>query len=159
MSAATELWAAIVASYEPTGLIALTNLREPDATTIDTATGQNAAQGVIDLWPAYAQVVYDKDNALHVEVGKRATIALLWQRGGTSATIAKVEWDEVFGSSGMIAMLRNVGSRARMEPVSNSRVRTTPETINGESVRGWSDRDALPEGILPRRLTASGDND
>ena len=151
MTAATDLWAAVVASFDEDGLIALTNIRDRAATTILTANGENAAQGVIDLWPAYAQASYDPANTLHVEVAKRATIALLWSRGGSSATIAKVEWDEVFSADGLISKVRGTGARARPAPSSNSGVSTRVEAEDGRRVQGWSDRGAMPIGYLPSR--------
>ena len=154
---AVALWAAVVASYDEDGLIALTNIRDRSAVTINTAVGQNAAQGVIDLWPAYAQTPYDAANALHVEVAKRAAIALLWARGGSSASIAKVEWDEVFSGDGLIAKVRQTGSRGRTRPSSNSGVQQKDEATNGRLVRGWSDPDSLPINYLPLRRMARDD--
>jgi|GEM_PF-2103368 len=152
MTDATDLWAAVVVSYEVTGLVALTAIRDPSATTITTAVGVDAAQAAINLWPSYAQLAYDSANALHVEVAKRATIAVLWERGGTSATIAKVEWDEVFGADGLISKVRRTGPRGRQGPASSSGVTASSEIINGRRGRPWSDRDSLPiMGILPSR--------
>lgn len=148
---AAALWTAVKASYDSDGLIALTNIRDRAATAVDDTVGQNAAQGVIDLWPAYAQVTYDAANALHVEAAKRATIAVLWSRGGTSATIAKVEWDEVFGDDGLIGRVRKTGARGRAAPLTNSGVQTAAEESHGRAVAGWSDREALPHGLLPSR--------
>ena len=155
MTSASELWAAVVVSYESTGLIALTNLRDPTAETIDTTQGEDAAQAVVDLWPLYAQVAYDSTNAAHVQVGKRACIAMLWERGGTSASIAKVEWDEVFAADGLISKVRKTGARGRRGPSSNSGVTQRAETTSsGQRVRGWSDRDSLPVNWMPNRVTA-----
>lgn len=154
MTDATELWTAVVADYDADGLITLTNIRDRSATSVDTTVGQTAAQAVINLWPAYAQEAYDSTDALHVEVAEMAVIAMLWRRGGTSSTIAKVEWDEVFGADGLIARVRRTNARARSSPQSNSGVTQKAETINGRNVRGWSDRESLPNGIAPRRVTA-----
>jgi hypothetical protein len=92
MTDAADLWTAVVASYNADGLLQLTNIRNRAATSIDTAVGQSAAQGVIDVWPVYAQSAYDATNATHVEVAKRGVIAMLWSRGGTASQIAKIEW-------------------------------------------------------------------
>lgn len=154
MSAATELWAAVVASYDEDGLITLTNIRDRAASTINTAVGEDAAQEVVNLWPLYSQEVYDEDNDQHVTVGKRACIAVLWQRGGSAAGIAKVEWDEVFGDNGTISRVRKTGPRGRQGPSSNSGVQTRSELSNGRPVQGWSDRGSLPHGILPSRRLA-----
>ncbi len=153
MTAAQDLWASVVASYESTGLIALTALRDPSAEAIDTAVGESAAQAVIDLWPAYAQVDFDATNALHMEAGRQATIAMLWKRGGTAQNIAKVEWDDVWGDDGPVGRIRKVGARGRQGPGSTSGVSTQAENRNGQ-VLGWSDPDALPLGLLPLRRGA-----
>lgn len=155
--AAADLWAAVVSSYDADGLVSLTNFRDRSGTTVNTATGESAAQGVIDVWPLYAQTDYDDDNPQHVEIGKFAVIAILWRRGGTSSSIAKVEWDEVFGAEGMVARVKMTGARGRPGPVSNSGVQQRSELVNGRAVRGWSDVDSLPTGILPLRRTAGHD--
>jgi len=152
------IWTAVVASYDSDGLITLTNIRDRSATSVSTATGQNAAQGVIDLWPAYAQVAFDVDDALHLEVAKRATIAMLWERGGSSSEIAKVEWDEVFSPDGLLARIKRTGARGRQGPSSNSGVQQKAEqTASGGKYRGWSDRESLPVSYLPNRKTAAED--
>ena len=152
MSDKSELWAAVVVSYDSDGLITLTNIRDRSATSVDTTAGEDAAQGVINLWPAYAQEAYDSTDDLHVEVGKRATIAMLWERGGTSSAIAKVEWDEVFSPDGLISRVRRTGARGRQGPNSNSGVTQKSElTANGRRVRGWADRDSLPTNWMPNR--------
>lgn len=155
--AAADLWAAVVSSYDVDGLVSLTNFRDRSGTTVNTAAGESAAQGVIDVWPLYAQTDYDDNNPQHVEVGKFAVIAILWRRGGTSSSIAKVEWDEVFGAEGMVARVKMTGARGRPGPVSNSGVQQRSELVNGRAVRGWSDVDSLPTGILPLRRTAGHD--
>ena len=155
MSDQSELWAAVVVSYDGDGLITLTNIRDRSATSVDTSVGQDAALGVINLWPAYAQEAYDSTDDLHVEVGKRATIAMLWERGGTSSAIAKVEWDEVFSPEGLIARVRRTGARGRQGPNSNSGVtQKTERTAGGGKYRGWSDRESLPTSWMPKRITA-----
>ncbi len=151
---AAELFSQVQIAYDQDGLIALTNIRDRTATQIDILTGQNAAQAVIDLWPAYAQEPYDRLNPLHVQVAIRGTIAVLWSRGGTSATIAKVEWDEVFSADGMIAKVRRVGPRGRQAPSSNSGMTASRDAEFGRRVRPWSDPDSLPMGILPNRRIA-----
>lgn len=149
---AAALWTAVVASYDADGLISLTNIRDRSATTIDTTVGESAAQGVIDLWPIYAQIAYDASNATHVEAAKQGVIALLWRRGGTAASIAKVEWDEVFAADGLLSKVRSTGARSRRGPSTNSGVVTASElTEDGRNVRGWSDLDSMPHGILPSR--------
>ena len=157
MTAASDLWVSVVANYESEGLINLTNPRDNNATSITTAYGQTAAQEVIDLFPIYGQVTYDETSTLHVAVGRRATIAVLYSRGGTSSTIAEVEWTDVFGDSGIITKLKRTSARARQGPNSNSGVQQKSElTSSGGKVRGWSDPDSLPGGrsYLPRRTIA-----
>lgn len=153
---AAALWAAVVESYDEDGLITLTNIRDRSATTVNTTVGENAAQGVIDLWPAYAQVAFDSNNTLHVEAGKRACIAMLWSRGGTAASIAKIEWDEVWGDEGLIGRVRRTGARGLTGPMTNSGVSMAAEESNGRAVAGWSDRESIPSGLLPVRRLAWG---
>jgi len=152
---ATDLWDAVVASYDEDGLVALTNIRKADESTIDDTVGENAAQGVLNLWPAYAQVAYDGTDGLHVEVAKRGVIAMLQSRGGVSVEIAKIEWDEVFGDNGTISKVRKTGPRGHQGPATNSGVQTVAEDRHGP-VMGWGDRAALPNGILPNTRSARG---
>lgn len=155
---AEAVWNAVLDSYDEDGLITLTNIRDRSATLISDSVGNNAALAVVDLWTVYAQQEFDPDDHASVEVAKRGVIAVLWSRGGTSSSIAKIEWDEVFGDSGMIAKLRNTTSRARVAPSTNSGVQRSEETVNGRSVRPWSDRDALPHGFSPSRRIADNYN-
>jgi len=155
MTDATDLWTAVVSSYDSDGLITLTNIRDRSATTVNTSVGQDAAQGVINLWSMYAQEDYDGTDAQVVEVAKRGVIAMLWERGGSSASIAKVEWEEVFSSEGLIAKIRRTGPRGRQGPKSNSGVAQRTElTTGGQRIRPWSGRDSTPFGIMPRRIVA-----
>jgi len=150
VTSATELWTAIVADYDDTGLVTLTNIRDRSATSVDTSYGQTQAQAVINLWPAYADIDYDSTDALHVEVAEMGVIAILWRRGGSSTSIARVEWDEVFGAGGMIERVKMTGARARSSPASNSNVtQASGLTANGRKKRGWSESVSLPSGILP----------
>lgn len=154
MAANTELWTAVVAAYDSDGLITLTNIRDRSASAVDTTVGQTAAQAVIDLWPAYTHVAYDSTDALHVEAAILGVIAILWRRGGTSTTIEQVKWDEVFGEDGVLAKIRVTGARGHKGPKSNSGVSQRAETLNGRTVRGWSDRASLPDGLVARRIPA-----
>lgn len=154
MTAATELWASVEAAYDVAGLVALTNIRDRSATTVNDTAGTSAAQEVIDLWPVYAQAAYDSTDATNVAIGRQAVIAVLWRRGGAATTIEQVKWDEVFGDEGMVTKLRRTNSRARLSPATNSAVQPSPEsTTDGRNVRGWADKDAMPLGILPSRRT------
>lgn len=160
MTAATELWAAVVVSYDVKGLTALTNIRVRSGTGIVTAVGEDAAQAVINLWPSNAQEAYDSTDAAHVEVGKLGVIAVLWRRGGSASTIEQVKWDTVFGSDGAIVKLKRTGARGRRGPSSNSEVQQSSNlTSGGRKVRGWSDVDSLPlgRGYMPKRVVADGD--
>ena len=151
---AAALWVAVKASYEETGLVTLTNIRDRSAVSINDTVGEDAAQAVIDLWPAYAQEDYDANDALHVECAKQGVLAMLWRRGGTSTTIAEVKWSEVFSPDGLISRVRRTGARGHEGPVSNSGVSQATELDAGRQVRGWADRESLPSGILPNRRTA-----
>ncbi len=151
---ATALWAAVVASYPAHILVELTNLGAPEATSVSTAVGEDAAQAVIDLWPIYAQEDYDASNATHVQVGKIATLSMLAKRTGKTQSAATVEWDQVFGDDGMIAKLKKTSARSWPAPQTNSGVSSSRDTIDGVATRGWADHAALPMGILPSRMVA-----
>jgi hypothetical protein len=154
MTDATDLWDSVVANYESEGLINLTNPRDNNALAVDGTYGGTAAQEVIDLFPLYGQVVYDAANAQHVAVGRRAVLAILYERGGTSSATASTEWAEVFGDDGLLSKLKRTSVRGRSSPSSNSGVSQRSElTSDGRRVRGWSDADSLPLGrrFLPRR--------
>lgn len=152
---AADLWTACEAAYSVQALTELTNPDSRSASESDDAKGQNAAQAVIDLWPLYAQVAYDAANDLHVQVGVMGVIAVLHRRGGSSSTIDKVTWDEVFGDDGMMMKLKRTGARARSAPViSGSTERSTEATTSGGNVRPWSDRSSRPGGLSPDRNPA-----
>lgn len=154
---AVAIWAAVKVSYDEAGLVTLTNIRDRDQTAIDDTVGEDAAQGVLDLWPIHAQVAYDGANATHVEVAKRATISMLWQRGGSSQQVSKVEWDEVFGDNGLIGRIRKTDPRAHGGPVSSSGVRASSDLdANGGPTRPWSDPANLPVGFRSRPRSAYG---
>jgi len=140
------LWSYVVTVYDADGLIELTNIRDRSAVAVDTAVGTAAALSAIRLWPAYAQVAFDATDGLHLEVGAKATIAVLWERGGASTSIAKVQWDEVFGEGGMIERIRRTDPRSHRGPVSNSGTITTAES---GTRYGWSDRASMPTGFMP----------
>ena len=149
MTDATDLWAAVVVSYDTKSLRELTNIHGANATTVTTAVGEDAAQGVINLWPAYAQVSYDAADGLHVEVAKRGVIAMLWERGGSSPQVAKVKWDDVF-TDGIIDKLKNTGPRGRQVPTTNSNLtQPTGLTARGGRKIPWSSPEALPHGLMP----------
>lgn len=151
MTDATELWTEVLANYDPQSLLTLTNIHDPAATVADTTVGQVAAQSVIDLWPAYAQVAYDSTSGLHVEVASKAVIAMLWDRGGTAASIAKQKWDDIF-TDGVIAQVKMTSPRAHGGPRSNSGVTQSSELLaDGSRGRPWSDLRSLPLGIMPSR--------
>jgi hypothetical protein len=155
MTDATDLWTAVEGSYDSDGLITLTNIRDQSQNVINTAVGQDAAQGVIDLWPIYAQVAYDGTDGTHLEIAKQGTIAILWRRGGSSTEIEQVRYDTVFSDDGLLGKLKDTSPRGRQGPVSNSGVSTSPETVNGSQVKGWSDRDASGADFMTaRRETA-----
>ena len=146
---ATALWAATLADFDVDGLIQLTNPGEPDANAVNTTAGESAAQAVITLWPVYTQTTYDASDDLHVEIGKHATIAMLWRRGGSSQSIEQVKWDRVFDrDNGMASYLRRTDPRAHRGPSSNSDV---SQKNTGERYRGWSDRESLPSGMAINR--------
>lgn len=147
MTDAQTLWSSVVANYPEPGLIDLTNIRDAAGSAIVTSVGESAAQETIDLWPAWAEVDFDVDNATHVAVARRGVIAVLWRRGAASSTIEKEEWDAVFGDSGMISRVRRTGARAHEAPVTDG-----PQTnSSGTEVYGWSNDKSMPPGFMPRR--------
>ena len=157
MSDATDLWAAVVVSYDAAGLTSLSNINDRSATTVNTARGEDAATAVLALWPSCAQVAYDGTDALHLEAAKQGVIAILQRRGGGSTSIARVKWDDVFApGDGLIAKIRNTGPRGRQVMQTNSGVASQTETVDGRRVLGWSDRATMPRGIFPSRRTDGG---
>ena len=144
---AAALWTAVVAAYDEQSLVELTRVNDTSNNSINTTAGQSAAQHVIDLWALHAQVDYDSTDSAHVAVGIRATIAVLWERGGVSSQAAKVEWDEVYGDGGLMEKLRRTGARGRMTPASNAPDRTS----SGKEVQPWSK--SVPNGIYPNDST------
>lgn len=149
MTAATDLWEAVKGSYDNKQLVTLTNIHDRSKTGIDEDVGDDAALSVINIWIIYAQVAYDEGDALHVEVGKRAVIAMLWERGGISVTIARQAWDEVF-TDGVVERLKRTGPRSRMSPASNSNVSQHSGLLSdGTRPEPWADTRALPLGIMP----------
>lgn len=154
---ASLLWEAVVRSYDQDSLVSLTNIRDRSATAINSTVGYDAAQGVIDLWPTYAQIAYDPADRVHVETAKRAVISLLWARGGTATNVAKIEWGEVWGPDGMMVMLRKTSSRARIVPTTNSDVIPSRRDRDGVKKRPWSDPDSLPTNYLPLNRSSATD--
>lgn len=155
MTAATDLFEALKLVYDSDGIITLTNIRDRAATTIDENVGDRAAQSVIDLWPAYAQIDYEPTDALHEEVAILGVIAILWRRGGSATSIEQVKWDEVFGADGAISKIRKTGPRARQGPKTNSNLtQSTGLTSSGRRKIPWSDRGAFPTGTMPRDVPA-----
>jgi len=149
MTAAEDLWEAVKLSYDSKQLITLTNIHQRNQTSIDETVGDNAALGVINIWIIYAQVAYDENDGLHVEVAKRGVIAMLWERGGVSVTIARQEWAEVF-TDGIVDKLKRTGPRSRMSPSSNSNVAQHSGLLSdGTKPEPWADVRALPLGLMP----------
>ena len=147
---ATDLWSAVVSSYPNQGLVDLTNQNNRGAATVDTSAGEDAAQAVINLWPVYAQEVYDASNATHVEVAKLGVIAVLNRRGGTSTQVEQVTWEEVFGPDGAVQRLKRTGARGRVVPtISGNTQRSREGTSDGRPQRPWSDPHSRPTGITP----------
>lgn len=151
------VWTAVKARYDSASLISLTNINDRDQTAIDDTVGTEAANGTLNLWPAYAQVEFDVSDGLHLEVAVRGTIAMLYERGGTSTDVAKIEWEEVFSNDGLMGKLKRTGPRGHQAPSSNSGVTTSSESSAGRNVMGWSDRKASgAQFMTARRRLADG---
>lgn len=153
---ATALWASVVAAYNEQGLIELTNPRNVEIEIITTTNGESAAQEVIDSFPMYVEVDYDQANVQHVAVGRRATIAVLWDRGGSTTEIAEVKWDQIYDDEkGMMAKLRRTSARARTEPLTSG-----PDlSSDGSELLPYSDERSMPPGFLPARRGTTFDDD
>jgi len=152
------LWTAVKARYAADGLIPLTNILDRSSVAIDDAVGTEAANGTINLWPAYAQVAFDVADQLHIEAAALGTIAFLFRRGGTSSSIEQVKWDTVFSADGVIAKVKRTGPRGRPAPSTNSGVSQKSELLaNGQRARPWADWASLPHGIRPQRRSSVDD--
>lgn len=148
---ATLLWASVVAAYPTSDLVSLTNPRNTQGTGVDTAWGEAAAQETIDLFPVYAQVAFDANDPQHMAVGRHATIAVLYSRGGTAQSGARMKWEDVFSDSGLLGRLRKTSARGHASPQTNSQVQTASEAQGGAPVKPWAGRESLPGGLLPNR--------
>jgi phage gpG-like protein len=150
MTDQSELWAAVKVSYDANGLIALSNIRDRTASAVDDTVGTDAALQVIDLWPLYAQVAYDNTDSQHLAVAKRGTIAVLYERGGSSSAIAKVEWDEVFGDGGLIIRPGVYAPRIPTDTTANQGVDTMARATfdKGAKVARWERKLANPSAAL-----------
>jgi hypothetical protein len=159
MAAQDDLWTAVVAAYPSQVLLSLSNPEDPAAVSINTAWGTAAALATIELWPVYAQAAYDSTDTANVQVGIRGTIAMLFERGGSSTEIAKIKWDDVFSDEGLIARLRKTNARSHPAPRSNSGTAAPSSELlsDGTSPLGWSDSGNLPNGILPTRRSSYRD--
>jgi len=155
------IWTAVKVAYPEAYLLPLVTGMDPSPTSIgvtEDAVGTAAAKQTIDLWPAYVQEAFDVSDALHMAVALRGTIAVLFERGGTSATIAKVEWKEVFDNNGLMGKVKRTGPRGRPAPTTNSGVSQKSELLaNGQRARPWADWASLPHGIRPQRRSSVDD--
>ena len=144
MSDATDLWTLVEDRYDPNSLVSLTNPRDPEAVAVDAARSVAAAQDVIDAFPLYAQIEYDSANAQHKQVAIVGVISILWERGGTSPTVARTRWEDWVK---LLERLKGVEPRSHVEPASSD---ADPATRNSP-YRGqsWSSRKNL-RGLLPR---------
>ena len=149
MTEQSELWTSVKASYASSILISLTNIVDGAGTSIDDTVGTSAALEVINLWNMYAQIDYSSADATHVAVGRRGTIAVLWERGGTTAEVAQIKWDSIFGTDGIIARIRRTGPRARQGPSTNSNMTQDSGLSAGRRKRPWSDVESLPHNWMP----------
>jgi hypothetical protein len=149
------LWTAVKAAYDEPGLKTLTNINVTDQNTVNDTVGTAAADHAIKMWPLYAEAVFDAVDGLHLAIGVRAVIAVLWERGGTAATIARLKSDDVFADDGLLGRLRKVGARARIAPDTNA---PDVDSVGGE-VRPWSHRKSMPVGFLPSRRNVNFNDD
>lgn len=141
------IWTAVKAAYDEPGLKSLTNINVSDQTTVNDVAGTSAAEHVLALWPSHVEADFVVTVAAHMAVALRATIAVLWERGGSASTIAKVKWDDVFTDEGLMGNLRRTGARGRVGPSTNA-----PDvSASGGELLPWSHRKSMPVGYLPSR--------
>lgn len=150
MAAEDDLWTAVRARYSDQELRPLTNVRQPNATVVDDAAGTAAALTTIRMFGIYAETDYDEANPIHLEVATFGVIAILFQRGGVAPNVAEIEFGEVFGPDGMIQRIRRTDPRAHGLASKSGNARRSPESRDGRAVMPWSDRERIPEGIVPR---------
>jgi len=153
------LWTEVKTAYAIKGLVPLTNIYDTSDESVDDTVGTAAARQAIALFPAYAETAFDITDELHIAVGVRAVIAVLWERGGTSPTIAKEEFTAVFGSEGLIGRVKKTGPRGHKAPKTNSNLtQPTGLTSAGQRKIPWSSPESLPlsgRGILPNDTIAN----
>lgn len=156
MTDATDLWASVESHYDANTLTQLTNVKDVTATSADDTHGALVAQEFIDLFPQYAETDYDASDTTHVAIGRHGVVALLRKYRGSTSEVAQRDWDEVFGTDGMLVRLKLTNARAHGVPQSNSDTTRTAETSGGRNTKDWSDPDTLPGGssFLPSRETA-----
>lgn len=147
MAAADDLWTAVKDRYDDQALIGLTNVRDRAKGTIDDAVGVQAASDVIGYFPIYVQTTYDEASVSHLNVGIRGVLAVLWMRGGTSAQIQRVKWEDWINEA---KELKNVEPRGHAVPESNSTLTPSPECGGIQPCRPWADP-MFFRGLLPRR--------
>jgi len=146
-AAATELWAAVKARYDEQGLISLTNVRKRNAGAINNDVGEQAADDVILAFYTDVQTDYDDTSDYHLTVAIEGVIAMLWKRGGTAATIAKVKWEDWVERA---KILKGVEPRGHAEPGTNSGLQPSRDgEVTFGRQRPWSDRMNF-RGLLPR---------
>ena len=141
------VWTAVKAGYATDILIPLTNIMDRSVSAIDDTVGTAAAQQCIDYWALYAEVAFDVSDSVHLAIAVRGTIVVLMERGGVSSEMAQLEWDEVFGTNGLLGRLRKIGARGRQGPVTNSNLRQATGLVNGRRLVPWSQ--AYPLGTHP----------
>lgn len=149
------LWTAVKAGYAVDQLIPLTNIMDRAVNAIDDAVGTSAAEQVLGLWELYAEFPFDVLDVRHLAVGIRAVVAVLYERGGFSADIAREEWQEIFSDSdGLLSRLRRTEARSRTGPSISG-----PDlSADGKELRPYSHDKSMPVGFMPSTRTVVSDD-
>jgi len=149
------LWTNVKAAYATDLLLPLTNIHDATAIAIDDAVGTAAAQQAIDYFVMYAETTFVITTSTHNAVGIRATIAVLLERGGVSSALAREEWDEVFGDTGLLSKVKKTGARGRQAFTTNSNMtQASGLTSSGKRRKPWGDVESLPVNYMPRSSEA-----
>ena len=133
----------------------LTNPDDPGTSSVTTARLDAAVEDVEGAFQTVGQVSYDDDDKRHVGVGILGVTAFL-QSYGASSYAASVKTMTRFLER--LAVLRQVTSRGRGVPVTNSPFTRTDEGANRTVVRPSFDTENF-DGLIPDPPQRSADGD
>jgi hypothetical protein len=151
MTLATEVQARVPSAV----LVALTNPRSPDATSINSTTLAQACTSIEAFLGTYAQETYDGTVPIHLEVAIKGVVGLLRLWGAGYYEGDKAFWEDFKSDCEAIAKTR---ARARITPTTNSDLTPSDENATGAEMRPWAD-DSGYRALLPRRVGSDTDED